>query len=297
MQDVFVWNGRSLSRTKAHLLPERVFRFLNAIAQRPVIFFLLSEKGFTEADFQEGKLYLDEVSFLGSGMNPIPAISKKYQIALISLDAWDEDGFLRTKAALEYRHPNQYAYIFAGGLKAAQGPEAIKSVQTYLDRVEMLRSGQDSSRQAHQEEDKKAVELLYQRGILSNEIVQQLRTWLEDTRTLPSLTTLQINPEQQERYLKALFNLDCWFTDWSQTARTAIHRRDYLISLGLASRRKSKTDDTDEDTDTSDPATTPADATATPNTAPTVAVANPATAATSSPSVTATATAANPPKA
>jgi hypothetical protein len=45
--------------------------------------------------------------------------------------------------------------------------------------------------------------------------------------------------------LPDLIALYRWYRDWAETARMVITRRDYLIRLGMASRRHPKTEDDD----------------------------------------------------
>lgn len=245
MNNQYEWNGRTMSLTKASDLPGRAFRFLNAIAQRPVIFLQLQTKGFTEDDFNEGKSLLNKTIDLTYN-DDLPSTSESYQEGLLGLDSWDEENFLRTKAALENRFPAQYNYIFANELKAEQGPKAIIAVQTYLERVDTLRNGTDASRGNTRTQDEQSVQLLYDRGILSTAIVAQLEAWLKAATSAPDVEGLMPSEKKQQAYLEALFALDTWFTDWSLTARTAVTRRDYRISLGIASRRVTKADETNE---------------------------------------------------
>jgi hypothetical protein len=45
----------------------------------------------------------------------------------------------------------------------------------------------------------------------------------------------------------ALVALRAWIEEWSEVARAVITRRDHLILLGLASRRKSGAEDEEEE--------------------------------------------------
>jgi hypothetical protein len=50
---------------------------------------------------------------------------------------------------------------------------------------------------------------------------------------VPAQEPAKDGPKRQD-----LENLRAWFVEWSETARAAIRRRDYLIRLGLAKRQK-----------------------------------------------------------
>lgn len=40
----------------------------------------------------------------------------------------------------------------------------------------------------------------------------------------------------------SLAALQAWYADWAETAKAVVHRRDYLVMLGLAKRRGGKKD-------------------------------------------------------
>jgi hypothetical protein len=47
----------------------------------------------------------------------------------------------------------------------------------------------------------------------------------------------------------ALRALSAWYRDWSETARAVIHRRDYLLMLGLSQRKSTPADSSDDGND------------------------------------------------
>jgi hypothetical protein len=43
-----------------------------------------------------------------------------------------------------------------------------------------------------------------------------------------------------EQHQRALVDLHAWYKEWSETARALIKRRDFLVRLGLATRKPRK---------------------------------------------------------
>ncbi len=154
------------SRQQLEKAPERVFRFLMALGRYPVIMRHLEEVGYSPKDHQDGWDLLHQLSAYNQPKSTPSASS--YKEALASLDRWDEPNFRRASAALQFRYPEQHAFLFHD-LKAEQGERAVLSVQTFLDRVEALEHASRPERKASAKQDKEAVQLLYQRKILSSE--------------------------------------------------------------------------------------------------------------------------------
>lgn len=233
-----------MSRTKAERLPERAFRFLRTVGLYPPIMFQLAEAGYDDDHHRFAWERLHQIS--GYQEASLPHVSQEHRDAITALDRWDEPNFARTKAALRHRYPSQHDYIF-NDLKAEQGAEAVLSVKTFLDRIDALEEGTDPKRKKRKAEDKKAVELLEQRGIISDSTRKHLRALIETAQTPAELPAGgPRNAKEEEAYKDALIELAMWFDEWSETARSVIQRRDYLISLGLAKRRRKKDMQTEE---------------------------------------------------
>lgn len=242
------------SRHQLEKAPERAFRFLMALGRYPVIMRHLEDVGYSPKDHQEGWELLHQLSAYNQPKAAPNTAS--YKEAIASLDRWDEPNFRRASAALQYRYPEQHAFLFHD-LKAEQGERAVLSIQTFLDRVEALENASRPERKASAKQDKEAAQLLYQRKILSPEILQQLRAWLHTAKSSPQTAHLVDAETLQAKQDQWLVQIAQWFAEWSQTARAANLRRTQLISLGLATRRSNKatppTDqDSDEDTDDND---------------------------------------------
>jgi hypothetical protein len=86
--------------------------------------------------------------------------------------------------------------------------------------------------------------LLAERKIVNDEIFAHMMGLIEQAQMLAPLPA-PASPSAEERQ-HAADALHVWLTDWSAQARAAIQRRDYLVRLGLATRRSA---DDEEDID------------------------------------------------
>lgn len=235
----------------------RAVKFLRGAGTSPVIRAALATRGYTQ---QEHDLGWDLVQRCAGQRKASPSIAPDGDPmvleAIAKLDAWDEPNFEWIEAALDRFHPAVSAYLF-DGLSARQGAEAVLAVNTFLVRIDALRSGRTGEdREATRETDHAALRLLAQRG-LTDEVLDELaalvRIAMKGTQQSPPPPDAQAAESRAESD-QALVDLYFWITDWSAQARVVITRRDYLIRLGLASRkpRGSSSDDGDA-TDTPEP--------------------------------------------
>ena len=154
---------------------------------------------------------------------------------MVALDNWDEDGFRRVRAALNHLHPEQAKFVFAGELAAATGPAAVVSVATLLTRFDELENSK--TRKATRTQDRAALDTLAQRGITKAERdrLQQLVDTAQGVQE-PAAPAVTDTPSAEQRRA-ALGELYAWYKDWSETARSVVKKRAYLITLGLAKRK------------------------------------------------------------
>lgn len=232
------------SRQTLEDMPERALRFLSGAGRNLAIFSVLAKYGYDQAEHSEGWRLLkasSEASHVtkAEGANPVEA-----REATDALDQWDEPWFRIASSALARRFPEQERFVFNNDLSPAAGAGAVLAVSTFLDRLDALESSPD--REATREADHAAVALLAERGITSAER-QRLRELVAAAQTVPNVPS----PDElaraeaaaaaaEEEQLRQLRQLYLWHREWSTIAREAISRRDYLIQLGLASRRSQK---------------------------------------------------------
>lgn len=221
------------SRQVLEELPARALKLLSALSKSSLIYGLLAARGYTEADHQEGWELLLQVT----GFRRAPATaaeSTAARDAAVEIDAWDEPNFRLIRAALDRRHPEQSLFVFEG-LSASTGANAVVGVATLLERLDALETG--PARQSTRKDDHAALATLSQRGITA---VERARL-----RALVTTATAAAKPEEEASdaagdpaSTEALLKLHGWYGEWSEVARAVVKRRDHLIRLGLAKRKK-----------------------------------------------------------
>jgi hypothetical protein len=76
---------------------------------------VLQQAGYTQKDHAEGWRLLNEsCGFFGDAA--AVEMTDEVSEAIKELDAWDEGGFRRARAALSRLHPEQNEFVFRGGL-------------------------------------------------------------------------------------------------------------------------------------------------------------------------------------
>ncbi len=223
------------SETVLEETPARALTFLRGIARYPSIQAVLAQNGYTPDHHAEGWKLLLAAAGAPSASAPSAPVVTPAQEAIVTLDAWDEQGFARIDAALEGPFPDQHAFVFAGDLTASVGPAAVIGVQTLLARLDALESGKERPKAAHKK-DQAAIALLAARGIDKKER-QRLAALVKQAMSIAPAAAL---PEADTTREAALHSLYLWYRDWSKTARAVIAKRAYLISLGLAKRKSAK---------------------------------------------------------
>jgi hypothetical protein len=217
-------------------------RFLSTLSRAPNIKALLERgAGYAEKDHQEGWDLLHAVMGYRTDAAPKP-VSLPQDRALEELDAWDGPAFDRTRAAWRYAFADQLEYVF-DGLNAQTGSGAMRSVRTFVDRVVALRDGTDPRRAKSRKADKEAVALLGARRIFDAAVEKYLEDLLEEAAKIAP--TPELVPTDDRSTDEAAIALHAWLVDWRGQARVVIARGDYLIRLGVASRRSSDPEEDD----------------------------------------------------
>ena len=221
------------SRQTLDEVPKRVFTFVIGVVEVPAVATILGAKGYNDAEHAYAWSRLTRLAVVGPRIAP-EVYDRKVRDAIVELDAWDEPNFAVIKAALQRLHPDQAAFVFEG-LEPKQGPESVVGISTLLDRLDALQDAPDrvSTRPA----DHAALATLATRGYTSEERAR--------VRALVNLTKTVVvaPPISNEERSTITLELYAWFNDWATTARSVITRRDHLIRLGLAKRRKSNPKD------------------------------------------------------
>lgn len=228
----------TVSRETLEETPARVLPFLRAIGTARPIRALMAARGYTADDHKQGWTLLHAVSGFIEGA-PLETVDVKVRDAIAAIDAWDEDGFRVVRAALGRQHPAQAGFVL-DGIGASVGPAAVVGVKKLLERLDALENGAD--RKASRKEDHAALATLAQRGIDAKERARLagLVKAAESISDAPAEEDAAARVERDGAYVAGLIALRAWYEDWSEMARVAVKRRDYLIRMGLAKRKAPK---------------------------------------------------------
>lgn len=228
---------------------ERVPRLLRGVARLPKTAAALKKIGYTEAVHAEGWALLHAVAGFEAGARPALPTSPAAE-AMASLDAWDERGFTLARAVLDWSHPEQAAFVFAG-LKASTGAQAVVGIRLFLDRLTALEGG--AERAATREADQAALADLASAGIDAAERARlaALVAQAEGVAPGPGAAASAAQAEADAAAERALVALHRWYGRWSTLARIAIHSKRDRITLGVSSptRRATASEDAAEDAD------------------------------------------------
>ncbi len=225
--------SQSLDVTRQTLeeTPVRALAFLRGAGTWRSIRRALATRGYTSAEHDLGwKLLLRCSTQPQAGT---ATADEAVRDAIAELDATDEPLFRATAAALDRLHPEQGAFVFAD-LAPATGAAAVVSMATFLDRLDALEASPE--RKATRAADRAALATLATRGLTADERAR-----------LRALVDVAMNVDAAEdddgaatdvARTEDLGALRKWHLDWAATARAVIKRRDELVRLGLAQRRR-----------------------------------------------------------
>jgi hypothetical protein len=222
------------SRQVLEETPSRALAFLRAVGTSAPIRAALAKAGYTEEEHALGWSLLHKVSGYSATM-PKATEDTSARDAIAELDALDEGLFRRVRAALRRLHPEQEAYVFGDELGPAQGAASVISVSTLLQRLDGLKSAPE--RKKTRKQDQAALDTLAARGITAEER-ERLRALVEAAQRAVAVSDEETGSNDAGEREQGLLALRSWYLDWSDTARSVITRRDYLIRLGLAQRKK-----------------------------------------------------------
>ena len=222
--------GRPLRGLPMALAAERLYvgRTADRHARLPV--------SYTKAEHEAGWELLHRVSGFKKPLPVVSASKGHVREAMVRLDGLDEGTLERVEAPLKRLHPEQHAFV-CDGLAAAQGAGSVLTMKLLCDRLDALEGAPE--REATRAADHAALATLEARGI-TKPFRAEVRGLVEIASSLsdsPPPPPAPSFPNAQQ--LEELNALRKWYVDWSQTARAVIVRRDWLIRLGLAKRKKS----------------------------------------------------------
>jgi hypothetical protein len=206
--------------------PRRVFTMLQAVGTIVPINEALVAEGVSQTEQDVAWRLLHNICNYQQGATGT-LIDHRIRNAIVELDAWDEPNLARIAATVARLHPDQYDAMMRN-LEATTGVAAVLVIERALDRLDEFEKSTDEKLRA-------VVQTLAARGYDAKER-QRLRDLVTVAKSAPALPAVSADPDEVR--LQDLLALYRWYRDWSETARAVITRRDYLIRLGLATRRQ-----------------------------------------------------------
>jgi hypothetical protein len=225
-------------------LPPKALQFLSTLSRSVPIRAALAARGYDDSEHERGWALLLEVTGYRAPLANSQTLATDVRDAVVEIDAWDEPNFRIIRAALESRHPEQAVFVM-GDLSASTGYASVPGLAKLLDRLDELESGKD--RKATRKEDHAALATLEKRGITKAERAR-LHGLVETAKKADMPEAVEhlekaaegSAQKSKQAQAEALRKLYAWYREWSETARSVIARRDYLIRLGLAKRKAGK---------------------------------------------------------
>jgi hypothetical protein len=215
-------------------MPARGFQFLGAVSVNPAIRAVFAQRGYTEEIHQIA--WADVLKAAGFRKEALAAFEQPgAAAALATIDAWDDPTFRVARGVLA-PFPTQLAFVF-NGLEAQKGVASVGSAKTFLDRLDELETSKD--RKATRKEDLAAIAKLAARRIDAAERARlrgliAIATGFTDSAGPGAEKNATLKEEQRKAKIAVWYYL----TEWGEIAKSDITRRDYLIQLGLAKRKK-----------------------------------------------------------
>lgn len=205
-------------------LPVRVVIFLRAAGTNPQVRYAMRDGGYTEKDHAQGLELLARVcAYQNNG--PDPRLDEPARRARALIAEYVSDHTDRLRAAVERLHP-EHADLFS----ALSSPKLKDPVLTLAKLLERL------ARLEKEAGGKAVLKTLAQRSLDRAER-QRLSALLQTAKA--AAEPVSENKAEREAHAEALLSLYSFYRDWAATARALVKRRDLLVAMGLAGKRKS----------------------------------------------------------
>jgi hypothetical protein len=201
-------------------LPARVVLFLCAMGTHSGVRAAMQRGGYAQSDDREGWALLQAAcEYRGDG--PDPADDLPVRAAAIEAERWVARHFARLFNAVARLHPDALALF--GGVEPPVHAKPVVVLATLLERVEQAPPA--------------VVQTLSRRGLDVAER-KRLREVLQQAQSTPATGHDRPVRVRRDEELLALYR---WYADWATTARGVIDRKDWLITMGVAGRRRRET--------------------------------------------------------
>jgi hypothetical protein len=208
----------------------RAVKFLLGVGTMLDVRRVLETRGYDDAEHARAWGLVDRVSGRTSLAPPAPKPEGSRSIgARRSLEAWVAQNLPIAAATLQHNFPAQHAFVFAEGFEVTPSGEGVVVAQRFLARVDALGG---AKRGSDRDQDHKALAQLERRGV-GAEARAELREFVDAVQKgdAPSPAAAPVDRSDKA----ALY---AWYAEWADIARSLVKRRDQLIRLGLAARRK-----------------------------------------------------------
>lgn len=203
-------------------LPARVLTFLIAVATRAPIRALMYEGGYRIEDHAEGWRLLTAAGEIRERA-PVGAARCRAQSALEELHVWVTANFRRFRAAMERLHPE-----WIGLFPEVDSRYSADALLAMARLVERIRRG-DASRDAS------LLATLGQRGLDRAEIERLERLVTDAQRVDDGTNGDEPDVDVRTEELVALYR---WYSDWVESAKRFVKRKDYRYALGIGGKRE-----------------------------------------------------------
>jgi hypothetical protein len=214
--------------------PRRALELIRGIGASPEVMRALVTAGYTPKDHEEGIRLVNDVLGYVARPSAIPQPSApSYGAAVKEIKQWVKTDFRRIKIALHRFFPEQAEYLFTG-LDVSGVMDAVALVEIFLKRLGSLAN--DPDRKATRKADHAALAMLEARRV-SKADLKHLHALITETHATPAVPPVEASTGETDGRLEALVALRAWYADWAETARIVLTRRDYLIRVGLATRK------------------------------------------------------------
>ncbi len=240
----------------------------------------LAPYGFTEQERAKGAALLMQVlaaKVEGKSNASVPSSQLLQQV-----DQWENRWYPIVEVVLEVHFPEVHQSVFHD-LNPTSGIELVFTVTKMLLRVEKLGQGSETEQDALQvlekhgftksvreEAEDLLVEILGLPSFPENEEEIYTAVSLQEGNVVHSTSLKSEDVEEpgsmdEEEYMEAVHRVSQWFRVWSTIARKAIQRKDYLVSLGVRKRARSKSEKDAKEAQSTEAAPATADASDSPS--------------------------------
>ncbi|NUP08611.1 MAG: hypothetical protein HOW73_21390 [Polyangiaceae bacterium] len=208
----------TLSRRTLESTPQRAVAFLRAVATSLPIRAALAEHGYTIRDHEEGMNLLLACTDVGGELAEGFDLDRRAHRAIAELDAWDDSGYLKLRAALQHRFPAE-AELLLRGLGPETDLKAVAGVRTLLARFDELAA--DAASEGASDDAAAALAFLEKKGFgkAERDRLSSLVMLVDEALAQDPGGPVR-DPASAD--LERLRSLRSWYERWSELARKVV---------------------------------------------------------------------------